>query len=37
VKPPTATIKTPGDVEAYLAQLREILMRHVDADETVIL
>ena len=37
VKPPTATIKTPGDVEAYLVQLREILMRHVDADETVIL
>ena len=37
VKPPTATIKTPGDVETYLARLREILMGHVDAEETVIL
>ena len=37
LKPPTATIKTAGDVEAYLVQLREILMRHVDAEETVIL
>ncbi|MEJ7784913.1 MAG: hypothetical protein WKF96_08925, partial [Solirubrobacteraceae bacterium] len=37
VKFPTATIKTAPDVESYLAQLREILMRHVDDDETVIL
>jgi hypothetical protein len=37
LKPPNATIRTPGDVEAYLVQLRQILMRHVDAEETVIL
>jgi len=37
VKSPTATIKTPADVDAYLGQLREILMRHIDAKETVLL
>lgn len=37
VRPPTATIKTSGDVDAYLVKLREILMQHVNADETVIL
>jgi len=37
LKPPAATIKTSDDVDAYLVQLREILMRHVHDDETIIL
>lgn len=37
VKPPTATIRTEVEVDAYLANLRKVLMVHVDADETVIL
>lgn len=37
VKPPTATIRTEVEVDAYLAQLRQVLMGHVDANETVIL
>ncbi|MGI8729723.1 MAG: hypothetical protein ACR2LK_06970 [Solirubrobacteraceae bacterium] len=36
VTPPNATLKTPDDVDAYLTQLREILMSHIPG-ETVIL
>lgn len=37
VKPASATIRTESDVDAYLSALREVLMSHVDGDETVIL
>ncbi len=37
VRPPTATIKTEAEVDLYLARLREVLMAHVNANETVIL
>ncbi|MEJ7786155.1 MAG: hypothetical protein WKF96_15220, partial [Solirubrobacteraceae bacterium] len=36
VVPPSATLKTPEDVDAYLAQLRQILMSHIPG-ETVIM
>jgi len=37
VKPPSATVKTETDVDAYLKALRAQLMGHVDAGETVII
>ena len=36
VKPPSATLKSEPDVDAYLAALRTQLMQHIDAGETVI-
>ena len=36
VRPRSATLKTPGDVDAYVDALRAELMEHVDAGETVI-
>lgn len=36
VRPRSATLKTPGDVDEYVDALRAELMEHVDADETVI-
>lgn len=37
VKAPHATLRTADEVEAYLANLCQILMGHVDSGETVIL
>lgn len=37
VKPANATLKTAADVESYLSVLRDQLMQHVDAGETVII
>jgi len=37
VKPESATIKTEADVDVYLSSLRENLMGHVNAGETVII
>ena len=37
LKPASATIKTEPDVDAYVSALRERLMEHVAADETVII
>jgi hypothetical protein len=37
VKPPAATLKTKAEIDKYLAELREVLMAHVAANETVIL
>ncbi|MBI3964486.1 MAG: BREX system P-loop protein BrxC [Chloroflexi bacterium] len=36
VHPPAATLRTPSDVDAYLAQLRATLLAHVDAGTPVI-
>jgi hypothetical protein len=36
VRPPSATLRTDADVDAYLAGLREQLMSHLAAGETVI-
>lgn len=36
-KPSSATIRTEADVDSYVSALRERLMKHVDADETVII
>jgi hypothetical protein len=36
VRPRSATLKTPGDVDAYVDGLRGELMEHINAGETVI-
>lgn len=36
VRPPSATLKTAADVDAYLARLREKIMVHIAADTPVI-
>jgi len=36
-KSPKATLKTEADVEAYVTDLREELLVHIEADETVII
>ena len=37
IKVPATTLRSKEDVERFLADLRETLMRHIDAHETVIL
>jgi len=36
IKPPSATLRTDGDVEKYLERLREEIMKEIDAGKTVI-
>ncbi len=37
IRPPSATLKTPGDLDAYLAGLREQVLPHLEADKTVVI
>ena len=37
VTPPSATLKTADDLDAYLDELRAQVQPHLDADKTVII
>lgn len=37
ITPPSATLKTPDDMDAYLADLREQILRYIEAKKTVII